>query len=264
MPVREGPKSFVSSFPSVAPRLRYNFTMNTDTLFTKPISKQFEFDADVAAVFDDMLLRSVPFYKESQTLTCRFAANALRDGGTVYDLGCSTASMLLEIERALEKNGTVRLVGIDNSPAMIEHARKKIEAYGSSIEVKEGDILTFPYEKARVIISNYTLQFIRPLMREGLIRTIADTLEEGGIFIFSEKVISDDPKLNKELIDCYYDFKKAQGYSEYEIMQKREALENVLIPYTMNENIQMAKNNGFKTCDVLFRWANFATFIAVK
>lgn len=238
--------------------------MKTDTLFTKPISKQFEFDADVAAVFDDMLLRSVPFYKESQSLTRRFALNALSNGGIVYDLGCSTASLLLEIERSIDKKEDIRLVGIDNSPAMIEHARKKIEAYGSAIELYEGDILQFPYERAQVIISNYTLQFIRPMVRDTLVRTISDTLGEGGAFIFSEKIVSEDPKLNKELIDCYYDFKKVQGYSEYEIVQKREALENVLIPYTMNENIQMAKNNGFKTCELLFRWANFATFIAIK
>lgn len=238
--------------------------MKTDTLFTKPISKQFEFDAEVAAVFDDMLLRSVPYYKESQSLTRRFALNALCEGGVVYDLGCSTASLLLEIERAVDKNIDIRLIGIDNSAAMIEHARKKIEAYGSEIELFEGDILQFPYKKAQVIISNYTLQFIRPLVRDTLVRTICEALNEGGVFIFSEKVVSEDPKLNKELIDCYYDFKKVQGYSEYEIVQKREALENVLIPYTMNENIQMAKNNGFKTCEVLFRWANFATFIAIR
>jgi len=238
--------------------------MKTDTIFTKPISKQFEFDAEVAAVFDDMLVRSVPFYKESQALTRRFALNALSAGGIVYDLGCSTASLLLEIERSMGKTDSTRLVGIDNSAAMIEHARKKTEAYGSAIELIEGDILRFPYEKAQVMISNYTLQFIRPMQRDSLVRTIADALNEGGVFIFSEKVVSEDPKLNKELIDCYYDFKKIQGYSEYEIVQKREALENVLIPYTMNENIQMAKNNGFKTCEVLFRWANFATFIALK
>lgn len=238
--------------------------MMTDTVFTKPISKQFEFDAEVAAVFDDMLIRSVPFYKESQALTRRFALNALHSGGRVYDLGCSTASLLLEIERALDKREDVTLIGIDNSSAMIEHARKKIEAYGSRIELVEGDILTFPYTKADVFISNYTLQFIRPIVRDTLVRTIAEALEEGGVFIFSEKVVCEDPKLSKELIDCYYDFKKEQGYSEYEIVQKREALENVLVPYTMNENIQMAKNSGFKTCDVLFRWANFATFIALK
>lgn len=238
--------------------------MKTDTVFTKPISKQFEFDTEVAAVFDDMLVRSVPFYKESQELTRRFAINALQNGGIVYDLGCSTASLLLSIERTLPQNCDIRLIGIDNSSAMIEHARKKIEAYGSKIHLYEGDILQHPYEKSQVMVSNYTLQFIRPLVRDTLIRTIADTLNDNGIFIFSEKVVSEDPKLNKELIDCYYDFKKSQGYSQYEIVQKREALENVLIPYTMSENIQMVKNNGFKNCEVIFRWANFATFIAYK
>jgi len=84
------------------------------------------------------------------------------------------------------------------------------------------------------------------------------------VFIFSEKVVSDDKKLNKELIDIYYEFKKEQGYSMYEIMQKREALENVLIPYTAQENIQMCQSNGFKSCEMIFRWANFATFVARK
>jgi tRNA (cmo5U34)-methyltransferase len=244
--------------------LRYNFVMKTDTLFTKPISKQFEFDADVAAVFDDMLGRSVPFYKESQQLTKRFALNALENGGRVIDLGCSTASLLLEIERGITSAQPVELIGIDNSSAMIEHAHKKIEAYRSNIALVEGDILEYPFGNTRVIICNYTLQFIRPMIRETLIRKIYDSLEEGGIFIFSEKVLSENSKLNKQLIDCYYDYKKEQGYSEYEIVQKREALENVLIPYTIAENSDMTKKNGFESCDVLFQWANFATFIACK
>jgi tRNA (cmo5U34)-methyltransferase len=239
--------------------------MKTDTLFTKPISKQFEFDADVAMVFDDMLSRSVPYYKESQQLTKKFAVNALSKGGKVVDLGCSTASLLLEIERTLKKlNIDAVLVGIDNSTAMIEHAHKKIEAYHCAITLIEGDILETPFGATNVVISNYTLQFIRPLLRETLIQKIYDSLQEGGVFIFSEKVLSPNATLNKELIDCYYDFKKEQGYSEYEIVQKREALENVLIPYTMMENITMCEKVGFRSCDVLFRWANFATFIAHK
>lgn len=238
--------------------------MITDTLFTKPISKQFEFDADVAAVFDDMLSRSVPFYKESLQLTRQFSINALQDGGRVVDLGCSTASLLLEIERALKSTDGVELIGIDSSTAMIEHAHKKIEAFGSKISLVEGDILEYPFGRTKVVVCNYTLQFIRPLVRETLLRKIYDSLEEGGVFIFSEKVLSENATLNKQLIDCYYSFKKEQGYSEYEIVQKREALENVLIPYTMIENIDMAKKSGFSSCDVLFRWANFATFIASK
>jgi tRNA (cmo5U34)-methyltransferase len=233
-----------------------------DKVFTKPIKKQFEFDEEVAAVFDDMLKRSVPYYKESQDITEFFVHKNLAEEGIVYDLGCSTASLLLNIHRGLKVNAT--LVGLDNSEAMLAQAKRKCEAYGANIEVLNADILEYDYKKAAVFISNYTLQFIRPLVREELVKKIALSLKKEGVFIFSEKVISHHAKLNKDLIECYYGFKKTQGYSEYEIMQKREALENVLVPYSEEENIKMAKNAGFSHCEVVFRWANFATFIAIK
>ena len=233
-----------------------------DKVFTKPIKKQFEFDEEVAAVFDDMLQRSVPYYLESQKITQFFALKQLENGGRLYDLGCSTASLLLNIHRKLESGA--ELIGLDNSEAMLEQARKKCEAYGAKIEVENADILEYEYKEADVFVSNYTLQFIRPLVREELVKKIADSLKKDAIFIFSEKVISHHSKLNKDLIECYYDFKKEQGYSEYEIMQKREALENVLVPYSEEENIKMALNCGFSHCEVVFRWANFATFIAIK
>ena len=233
-----------------------------DEVFSKPITKQFEFDADVAAVFDDMLQRSVPFYKEALQLTSRFAALYTEAGGRVYDLGCSTASQLLEIELRLEV--PAELVGIDNAEAMLEQAHRKIDAFGSKVKAVKGDILAFEYERSDVMISNYTLQFIRPLEREKLVEKICAALKPGGAFIFSEKVISTEKRLNKELIDCYYDFKKEQGYSAYEIAQKREALENVLVPYTAEENMTMCLRSGFRHCETLFRWANFATFIAIK
>ncbi len=233
-----------------------------DTLFTKPMKKQFEFDEEVAVVFDDMLQRSVPFYGESQKITEFFALKKLQEGGIMYDLGCSTATLLLNIRRKLTHNA--RLIGLDNSQAMLDQARKKCEAYGADVEVIYANILDFDYKMADVFVSNYTLQFIRPLVREELVKKIASCVKKGGIFIMSEKVISHHATLNKELIECYYDFKKEQGYSQYEIMQKREALENVLVPYSEEENIKMALNCGFSHCEVLFRWANFATFIAIK
>ena len=233
-----------------------------DKVFTKPIKKQFEFDAEVAAVFDDMLQRSVPFYQESQKITQYFALKQLENGGVLYDLGCSTASLLLNIHRALETES--ELIGLDNSQAMLEQAQRKCEAYGADIKVLNEDILEYDYKEADVFVSNYTLQFIRPLVREELVKKIADSLKKEGVFIFSEKVISHHSKLNKDLIECYYDFKKEQGYSEYEIMQKREALENVLVPYSEEENIKMALNCGFSHCEVVFRWANFCTFIAIR
>jgi len=235
-----------------------------DKVFTKPIKKQFEFDAEVAAVFDDMLGRSVPHYKEAQSITEFFALKQLQKGGLLYDLGSSTASLLLSIYTKLQDKNNTTLVGLDNSEAMLEQAKKKAEAYGANIQLKNEDILTYSYEEADVFVSNYTLQFIRPLVREELVKKIASSIKKEGIFIFSEKVISHHSKLNKDLIECYYDFKKNNGYSEFEISQKREALENVLVPYSEEENIKMAKNCGFSHCEVVFRWANFATFIAIK
>jgi len=236
--------------------------MKTDKVFDKPIKKQFEFDEEVAVVFDDMLSRSVPFYDEAMKLTAHFASINIDEGECVYDLGCSTASLLLEIERKSEHD--IRLVGIDNSSAMLEQAAKKVHAFNSKIELSLGDILSYDYESAAVICSNYTLQFVRPPVRAELVKKIYEALKPGGLFIFSEKIISKDTLLNKQMIDTYYEYKKVQGYSEYEIVQKREALENVLIPYTEEENRQMLIDAGFSHCESIFKWVNFETFIAKK
>ena len=233
-----------------------------DKIFDKPIKKQFEFDEEVASVFDDMLSRSVPFYDEVLKLTTTFALNYLKEGGRVYDLGCSTASMLIELQRKSKIN--LHLIGIDNSKAMIKQAKTKSKAYGSDIDFVCGDIFEVDLKESQLIISNYTLQFIRPLQREKLVKKIFNSLEKNGIFIFSEKVISNNKTLNKQFIDEYYNFKKRQGYSEFEIAQKREALENVLIPYTEEENKKMIKDAGFSHIEILFKWVNFATFIAIK
>ncbi len=236
--------------------------MNKDKVFDKKIKKQFEFDEEVASVFDDMLSRSVPFYNEMLGLTVDFAIKNSKENDTILDLGCSTASTLLEIYRKSEHK--LNLIGIDNSKAMLEQANKKVKVYGANIKLKDGDILKIPFENSNVIVSNYTLQFIRPIYREELLKKIFVSLRENGIFIFSEKVVSEDKLLNKQLIDKYLEFKKNQGYSEFEIVQKREALENVLIPYTEKENIKLLKRVGFKYVESIFKWVNFAVFIARK
>jgi len=233
-----------------------------DRLFSKPIKKQFEFDEEVASVFDDMINRSVPFYKEVLDLVSALVVKNLPKGGVVYDLGCSTGTTLIEI--FAKKDFEAKLIGIDNSEAMIKRAKDKAKAYGANIDFILGDIIEYKYKKADIFISNYTFQFIRPIKRDRLVKKIYDSLNEKGVLIFSEKVISEDKILNKQLIDIYFEFKKSQGYSEFEIMQKREALENVLVPYTPKENEEMIKNAGFRYFETVFRWANFATFFARK
>ena len=159
----------------------------------------------------------------------------------------------------------MRLRGIDNSPAMVDRARKKCAAFGAGeIELIEGDLLEYPIEEEDVVVANYTLQFIRPLERPALVRRIHEGLREEGEFYFSEKVVFEDRRLDKVMIDIYYDYKRRQGYSDYEIAAKREALENVLIPFTVEENIRLCWEAGFSRVDTIFQWANFVTFRAKK
>jgi len=233
-----------------------------DTLFSKPISKQFEFDEDVAVVFDDMLERSIPFYKEVIELTCDCIVRHVSPCASIVDLGCSTANTLLTLYKKSDKS--YRLLGVDNSEAMLHLARQKVHAYGAQMSFLNADITEVALEPHDAIIANYMLQFIRPLQRSAFVQKLYDALKPQGIFLLSEKIVFDDKVLNKQMIDVYYDFKRKQGYSDFEIAQKREALENVLIPYTEQENKAMLEKVGFETIETLFKWGNFATFIAKK
>ncbi len=233
-----------------------------DEIFKKPIKKQFEFDENVATVFDDMLDRSIPFYKEVISLVCEIIDLHVEENSVITDLGCSTANTLLALNEKSNKN--LRMIGFDNSQAMLSQAQRKIDAYGMDIELRLEDILEAKLPKSDAIIANYMLQFIRPLQRENFIKKIYDALNEKGIFIFSEKIIYENVELNKKMIDIYYNFKKAEGYTQFEISQKREALENVLVPYSEEENRNLILKSGFKEIQTLFKWGNFVTFLVLK
>jgi tRNA (cmo5U34)-methyltransferase len=236
--------------------------MKEDKVFAKKIEKKFEFDEAVASVFDDMLSRSVPFYDVVRKLVISLILEEEADGKKVLDLGSSTAKFLLDLHSKMCTS--MQLKGLDNSQAMLDRALQKCQAFGANIELELADMLSYEYHNEDIIVANYTLQFIRPIQRLELIGKIYEGLNDEGMFIFSEKVVFEDKKLDKQMIDIYYDYKKTQGYSEYEIAQKREALENVLIPFTVKENIRMCKDAGFKQVDTVFQWANFVTFVAKK
>lgn len=236
--------------------------MNKDKVFKEPIEKKFEFDEAVASVFDDMLSRSVPFYDEVRKLVISLILAEQADGKKVLDLGSSTAKFLLDLHSKMDTK--MQLKGLDNSQAMLDRAEQKCQAFGADITLEFADMLTYNYENENVVVANYTLQFIRPMQRLELVKKIYDGMNDDGVFIFSEKVVFNDKKLDKQMIDIYYEYKKEQGYSEYEIAQKREALENVLIPFTIKENIQMCNDAGFKNVETVFQWANFVTFVIKK
>lgn len=238
-----------------------------DQVFNEEMSRarDFNFGANVASVFDDMVNRSVPFYEEIQRMVAELASDHALPGSKVYDLGCSTGATMVNMSAQLPENTT--MVGIDDSEEMLKKCRVKLDQFckPGSYELLCSDIAADGIiSDASVAVLCLTLQFVRPLRREALLKNIYNGLNSGGVLILVEKILAENSAFNRSFIDYYYNYKRRNQYSELEISQKREALENVLIPYRLSENIAMLKDAGFSRTEVFFKWYNFSGVIAVK
>lgn len=236
-----------------------------ETRMTQP--GDFTFDAQVAEVFDDMLMRSVPFYAEQQRMLAELARKFWKPGTRIYDLGCATGTTLLGLAERIGEAG--ELVGYDNAPPMLERARDKIAGQGleQRVRVCEGDLSDaagLKFENASVVTLCWTLQFIAPAQRDHLIRRIYEGMVDGGALLVTEKIVTAADALHDPFVELYYAFKRRNGYSDNEIARKREALENVLIPCSIAENAALFRRCGFETVETFFQWYNFAGFLCVK
>jgi tRNA (cmo5U34)-methyltransferase len=237
-----------------------------DTLFKKSTAPgKFEFNEPVARVFDDMLERSVPFYKECQQMVVDLALHFAQKDSAVYDLGCSTGTLLRLLAKATPSKQKIRFVGLDNSEAMLKKARGKLKGYLKRCELVEVDLESdFELTDASVVIMNYTLQFLSPRRRAAMLKKIYQGLRPGGALILIEKVRGESDSLNDLFVEQYYTYKQSQGYSKLEIAKKREALEKVLTPLKSGKNRDLLVGAGFRQVDIFFKWFNFAGFLAVK
>ena len=241
--------------------------MAKNEVFKGQIKKvgDFKFGANVAGVFDDMVNRSVPFYDEIQRMVAELAATNARQGTDVYDLGCSTGTTMIGMNNAIEKE--VQFIGIDDSMEMLDKCRSKLKEVGFNrpFDLRCADLnKEVKIQNASVVVLCLTLQFVRPLHRERLLKNIFDGLNHKGVLIVVEKILAEESNFNRDFIEYYYDYKRRNQYSDLEISQKREALENVLVPYKLNENITLLRDKGFGHCEVFFKWYNFAGLVAIK
>ncbi len=240
--------------------------VDKDQVF-KDISKpsDFKFNTTVVNVFDDMVNRSVPFYDEMQRMIGELSGSHAQDNTNIYDLGCSTGATFLSIDPHVSPQ--VSFVGIDDSDEMLAKCEMKLHSAGVTrpFQLKHADLSQpLQIENASVVVLCLTLQFVRPLFRERLLKNIYDGLQPGGVLILVEKILAEESLFNRHFIEYYYEMKRRHQYSEIEISQKREALENVLIPYKMSENILLLKEAGFGHHEIFFKWYNFAGIIAKK
>jgi len=226
------------------------------------ISK-FTFDQKVVDVFDDMVLRSVPGYKQMIELIGLAGRTYPVINSNVYDLGCSTGAATLSIASNL-KSKSVKIFSIDNSKEMIEQCSKNLSGTEANIQYIFDDIENIQFQNASLIVLNLTLQFIKPKNRSKLVKRMYDSLLSGGALIISEKIIHENEEINKSLISLHESFKRENGYSETEIAQKRKAIEEVLIPESIENHLRRLNDAGFKKPLVQMQCINFASFLAVK
>jgi len=242
---------------------------NRDQLYRRPHATvpDFIFDKNVASVFEDMISRSVPGYTQILELLPTLARQFRFANCNYYDLGCSLGAGMVSMAQGLEGiNAT--LIGIDNSDAMLEKATAMMECNTDSLKVncklRCADISGVDIENAGMVLMNFTLQFIPIPRRTVLVDTIYNGLVEGGTLVLSEKIAFDDESVNRALTGIHHRFKADQGYSDLEISQKRDAIENVLIPETLDTHIDRLRQAGFRVVTPWLQNLQFVSILAIK
>jgi len=238
-----------------------------DRVYAHPQSQivDFAFNESVANVFPDMIRRSVPGYDNMISLTGLVAQQYAIADSRVYDLGCSLGATTLAMRHHIEQP-VQRIVAVDNAYAMTLRCRESVALVknGPAVDVVCADIRHVRIERASVVVLNFTLQFIEPAQRLALLKTTYKGMLPGGVLLLSEKICFADEAQQQRMEQLHFAFKKANGYSELEISQKRNALENVLLPDTLTVHQQRLQQAGFRHSELWFRCFNFVSLLAYK
>ena len=223
----------------------------------------FRFDESVVVVFDDMVKRSVPGYEAMIQMVGLVARTYGKDHTNYYDRGSSTGAITLAL--ALNnKHKNNKLIAVDNSPQMVKKCQRNLSEKIDNFEIVCGDINDISIENASIVVLNLTLQFVELEKRSKLIKKIYDGLVPDGVLIISEKIHCDDKENQKQLARLHLDFKRANGYSELEIANKRQSLENILVTESKQTHLGRLKVCGFRESSCYFQCLNFASFLSVK
>lgn len=260
--------AFAAKVTDYRPRaLNFIVSDDLDNLYATALSQPglFTFDQNVARVFPDMIKRSVPGYTTIIAMTGLMAGRYAQPGSNIYDLGCSLGASTLSMRQNIQHRDC-QIIGVDNSSDMLERCKSVIDTDSHEVPVilNHDNLQNTVISNASVVVLNFTLQFIELEQRDTVIQNIYQGLRPGGIMVLSEKVTFEDPHLNTLNIDLHHEFKRANGYSDLEIAQKRDAIEDVLRPETLKQHKQRIAHAGFDSCDVWFQCFNFASLVALK
>jgi tRNA (cmo5U34)-methyltransferase len=243
--------------------------MSRDEIFatSDADASSFEFNESVARVFPDMLRRSIPGYEASIEAIGWLASRYARAHTRCYDLGCSLGAAAEAMRDNIAQPG-VSIVAVDNAPAMVERCRQRLGAMepkdGPEITVVAADVRHIAISNASMAVMNYTLQFLPLAERDAMMAKVGRGLNEGGLFVLSEKVVEEDAAIEALIVELHHEYKRRNAYSDLEISRKRAALENVLIPESIRTHRRRLAEAGFRHIGVLLRYFNFVSLVAVR
>ncbi len=251
--------------------IQYLFEQSeSDSIYAeKRTTGKFTFNDEVVKVFPDMIRRSVPGYTTIVENIGNLAPVFAQENSNIYDLGSSLGAVSMVMRSAVKKTHC-QIIAIDNSSAMVEKSREYLKAQEMMIEsllpieVVEADITEYPYENASLFAMNFTMQFIPRESRLALLRRISESLLPNGALFLSEKIRFSDENAQERLNNLHLQFKRSQGYSELEIAQKRESLEDVMKIDTFEEHKARLLEAGFKEVYLWFQCLNFSSILAIK
>ena len=223
---------------------------------------KWSFHSEVASVFDGHVRKSVPGYDIAHSMVLDLAGSFLGIGSLAYDLGCSTGTLLGGLADRYG-NLDIQLVGVDEVPEMLSEARKKFQL-NSDIELICDNLSAIEMQKCDMVSAMYTIQFIRPAIRQIVINKIYDNLNWGGGFFLFEKIRGADGRFQDLFTDWYYEFKSRQGFSADEILNKRNSLRFVMEPFSYQGNVEMLERAGFKDINTIFQVGPFQGFLCIK
>ena len=223
----------------------------------------FSFGGKTPKRFDTHVKKSVPLYSLGQELICKLSSFFLSKDSIVYDLGCSTGTTLKMID-AYNSFKTMKIYGIDIENKMLKEARRKLKKTKNKIILQKSDLSKIKFKKSDLIISYYTIQFLKPKHRQIIINKIFKSLNWGGGFLFFDKVRAPDARFQDMMSQIYLEYKEDRNFSAKEILDKSKSLKGVMEPFSSRANLQLIKRAGFKDYMTVFKFLCFEGFLAIK
>ena len=233
-----------------------------------PTGPRWEFDAEVARVFEDMLRRSIPQLDVMRGLVSDLACRYYRPGTSLVDLGASRGDAAAAFrEAAIDRGGFSCIDLVEVSPPMAAICRERFRD-DPRIRVHELDLRTgYPRMErcgASVTLLVLTLQFVPIEHRIRILSDVWRTTVPGGAVILVEKVIGGDPTSASMLVEEYQAMKRRNGYTQEEIDRKAASLEGVLVPVTARWNEDLLRGAGFRSVECFWRCLSFAGWVGVR